>query len=399
MVHTGIDELISAEALHALAVPETPAYVYSESVLQSTASYASSVTSRAGCKLLYTLKPCGLIRVLDVLSPYVDGFAASSIFETRLANELASTEQTIHCYSPAFPHGELAEVLATADFVSLNSFNQLNLAASQHQYAVSIGLRVNPELGFASDSRYDPCRPHSKLGVPQSDFRRLFDVSHLGQEIEGIHIHNNCESEDLTQLELTVESLHGTLGTLPHLSWVNLGGGYYLSPEVDAGPLERAVRLLQERYGVSVFIEPGTALVQQAGMLISEVLDVFESGGKSVAVIDATTSHIPEVFEYAFAPSISGADQAGNHTAILAGRSCLAGDVFGEYSFTTPLRVGERVAIMDAGAYSHSRATSFNGIPIPSSYLLRQDRAFEQLATYGYSDFAQRNGTAAVALA
>lgn len=393
----GIDELISAEAQAALSVPETPAYVYSESVLRKTASLASSVASFAGSNLLYTLKPCGLSRVLEVLSPYVDGFGTSSIFEARLAAGTASTEQSIHCYSPAFSQSELVEVLATANYVSLNSFRQLELAASLSRGTASVGLRINPELGFASDVRYDPCRPHSKLGVPLSGFRRLMDTSVQGQAIEGIHIHNNCESEDLGQLEATVDLLQSIMGELGHLSWVNLGGGYYLGPEVDSAPLKRVARLLAEQFGATVFIEPGTALVQQAGMLVSEVLDVFEIDGKDVAVVDTTTSQMPEVFEYEFAPSVSGPTVGGEVATILAGRSCLAGDVFGEYNFREPLRTGERLAFMDAGSYSHSRAAPFNGIPTPSSYLLREDGSFELASSYEYRDFALRNGMAAVA--
>ena len=399
MDHPGIDELVSAEAQAALCVPETPAYVYSESVLRRTASHASSVASNAGCKLLYTLKPCGLVGVLDVLSQYVDGFGTSSIFEARLAGRISSTEQSIHCYSPAFTHGELADVLATADYVSLNSFSQLELAVSLGRGTPSVGLRINPELGFAADERYDPCRPHSKLGVPLSDFDRLFDPFMHDQTIEGIHVHSNCESDDLGQLEATVDLLQGMLGKLERLAWVNLGGGYYLGPEVDVRPLERATRLLVEQFGVTVFIEPGTALVQQAGMLITEILDVFESNGKSVAVMDTTTSHMPEVFEYEFAPSVSGPVEGDKVATILAGRSCLAGDVFGEYSFRDPLQIGERVAIMDAGAYSQSRAAPFNGIPTPSSYILSEEGSFELAASYEYRDFASRNGMAAVASA
>ena len=393
----GIDELISAEVQAALGAPETPAYVYSEAVLRRTASLASSVASFAGCKLLYTLKPCGLAGVLDVLSPFVDGFGTSSIFEARLAAGTASTEQSIHCYSPAFARGELADILGTADYVSMNSFSQLELATSLGHETASVGLRVNPELGFADDERYDPCRPHSKLGVPVSDFRRLLDASVDGPTMQGIHIHSNCESEDLGELEATVEAIQDTLGDLEHLSWVNLGGGYYLGPGIDAAPLERVTRLLAEQFGVTVFIEPGTALVQQAGMLISEVLDVFESDGKSVAVIDATTSHMPEVFEYGFTPSLAGPAQGGKVSTILAGRSCLAGDVFGEYSLQDPLRIGERVAIMDAGSYTQSRAAPFNGIPTPTSYLLNEDGSFQLAASYEYKDFALRNGMTAVA--
>ena len=404
MENSGTAELISTEAQAALDVPETPAYVYSESVLRKAATDALAVASYAGCKLLYTLKPCGLVGVLETLAPHVHGFAASSVFESRLAREVTVDGQTLHCYSPAFSAVDMDELLSMVDYLSVNSVNQLELAASLIRArakratslgSVSIGLRVNPEMGFAADARYDPCRPHSKLGVPISDFRRLLGTSPISDKgrsrIEGIHVHNNCESEDLTQLAATVESIEDILRTLDRPAWVNLGGGYYLGPEIDADPLAQAVRKLREEFGVTVFIEPGTALVQQAGMLVSEALDVFESGGKRVAVLDASTSHMPEVFEYGFAPSVSGSFEGGESAMILAGRSCLAGDVFGEYEFRDPLRIGDRVAIMDAGSYSHSRAAPFNGIPIPSSYLLREDGGFDRMTAYGYRDFAQRN--------
>ena len=395
MENSGTAELISTEALAALNVPETPAYVYSESVLRKAATDALAVASYAGCKLLYTLKPCGLAGVLETLTPHVHGFAASSVFESRLAREVAVEGQTLHCYSPAFSAADMDEVLSMVDYLSVNSVNQLELAASLDLGSVSIGLRVNPEMGFAADARYDPCRPHSKLGIPISDFRRLLGASPISDKgrslTEGIHVHNNCESEDLTQLAATVESIEDILRTLDRPAWVNLGGGYYLGPEIDAKPLAQAARKLREEFGVTVFIEPGTALVQQAGMLVSEALDVFESGGKPIAVLDASTSHMPEVFEYGFAPSVSGSFEGGESAMILAGRSCLAGDVFGEYEFREPLRIGDRVAIMDAGSYSHSRAAPFNGIPIPSSYLLREDGGFDRMTAYGYRDFAQRN--------
>ena len=390
-------ELISTEALVALNVPETPAYVYSESILRSTAADALALASYAGCRLLYTLKPCGLAGVLKTIAPYVHGFAASSVFEARLAREVALEGHSLHCYSPAFSSNDIDELLSIVDYLSVNSATQLEMAAVLSHGTASIGLRVNPEMGFAADTRYDPSRPHSKLGVPRSDFRSLLGTSHILSQIEGVHVHNNCESEDLSQLAATAESLVDVLRTLDHPTWVNLGGGYYLGSDINPEPLKHAVQRLDSEFGVTVFIEPGTALVQQAGMLVSEVLDVFESGSRHIALIDASTSHMPEVFEYEFTPTLAGLDEGSNCNTILAGKSCLAGDVFGEYSTLEPLRVGGRVAIMDAGSYSQARAAPFNGIPIPSSYILREDGRFEMLAAYGYQDFAARNGMVAVA--
>ena len=399
MDYSGVDALKSAAAQAALSVPETPAYVYSESVLRRTAADARALASYAGCKLLYTLKPCGLAGVIETLAPYVHGFAASSVFEARLAREATLAGQSLHCYSPAFSAEDMDEVLSRVDYLSVNSMTQLEMSLSLSHGSTSIGLRVNPEMGFAADPRYDPCRPNSKLGVPRSDILRLFGESHFRSRIDGIHVHNNCESEDLAQLAETAESIKDTLGMLDYPTWVNLGGGYYLGSDIDAEPLTQTVKKLTSEFGVTVFIEPGTSLVQQAGVLVSEVLDTFVNGDKLIAVIDTSTSHMPEVFEYEFTPSVSTPVKDGHSATILAGKSCLAGDVFGEYSFKDSLRVGDRVAIMDAGSYSQSRAAPFNGIPIPSSYMLREGGIFEQIASFGYGDFAVRNGMTAVASA
>ena len=383
----------------ALRVPATPAYVYSETALRSAASDARKVADAAGCGLLYTLKACGLGGVLRTLAPYLDGFSASSAFEALVADSVRMPGQTIHCYSPAFGADEMLDVTAVADYLSLNSAAQLDLAASNGAYSdLSVGLRVNPGVSLVSESRYDPCRPHSKLGVSPDELCRLAIL------IDGVHIHNNCESDDLTGIETTFDAIAPALRRLTGLGWVNLGGGYYFDRDTDAAPLARVANRVKTEFGAETFVEPGTSLVQRAGMLITEVLDVFERDGADVAILDASTSHMPEVFEYGFAPRVYHELDAnaaiGNRSdgcaAILAGRSCLAGDVFGEYILAERPRAGDRVAILDAGSYSHARASAFNGIPIPSAYLMRDDGAFELMSEYGYGEFAARNGVGAL---
>ena len=388
------DRLIDSQAKQALNVPGTPAYVYSESVLLTLARQAALIAAQADCELLYTLKACAIAPVLEIIAPAVRGFAASSVFEARLAASVSDPCHTLHCYSPAYSAADIESTLSFADYLSLNSLTQLDLAASLNTGSASLGLRINPELSFVPDPRYDPSRPGSKLGAPLSD---LVNVPRMPDAIEGLHIHNNCESEDLDQLARSAESLVGTLRRTDNLRWVNLGGGYYLGPDTDSAPLERVTRLLRSEFGARIFIEPGTALAQQAGFLVSEVLDVFSSNDKDIAVLDASTSHIPEVFEYQYNPEVSRPARAGGIRTTLVGRSCLAGDILGEYSLADPIRTGDRVALKNAGSYSHSRAVPFNGIPIPSVYILREDGAFDLAATYDYDDFAARNGAIPIA--
>ena len=404
----GIEPLAVQAA--ALRAPVTPAYVYSEIALRAAASDARKVADAAGCGLLYTLKACGLWGVMNTLAPYLDGFAASSAFEARAAESVRLPGQTIHCYSPAFGAEEMEEVASLADYLSLNSVAQLAMATAIGGGA-SLGLRINPGVSLVAERRYDPCRPHSKLGVSLDDLSRLRPDAPSG--IEGIHIHNNCESDDLKELADTFDAIWPALGGLDgspklgELGWVNLGGGYYFGQDTDAEPLARVASRLRAEHGAETFLEPGTSLVQNAGALVTETLDVFESDGKDVAVLDASTSHVPEVFEYGFTPRVftgSGEDSetgdpSGGHVAVLSGRSCLAGDVFGEYHLSERLRPGDRVAILDSGSYSHARAAAFNGIPIPSAYLMRADGTFELMSEYDYGEFAARNGVKSLAIA
>lgn len=393
--------LIQSEARLALGAPVTPAYVYSERGLRLAARAAARVALAAGCRLLYTLKACAVLPVLRTLGERVDGFACSSIYETRLARLAARAGQTAHAYSPAFSDSEMGAALADADFLSLNSFSQLAKAlslASESPNPASLGVRVNPEISFADDARYDPCRPHSKLGVPISDFAALARRSGAAGRVEGAHVHSNCESDDLGELARTAEALTPALDALPNLRWVNLGGGYYMDGDSEVEPLARAAARIKSERGVEVFVEPGTALTQRAGFLVARALDVFDGGGLDVAVLDASTSHLPEAFEYGFAPRIvrEGAGEGETAVAraptILAGKTCLAGDMFGQYPMRRPMRAGDRVAIMDAGSYAHSRAAPFNGAPIPSVFILREDGAFAAVSEYTYADFGRRNG-------
>ena len=394
MDSTEFDRLIDTQADQALSVPSTPAYVYSESALQALARQAALIARQANCELLYTLKACAIAPVLESIAPFVHGFAASSVFEARIVESVRCSWQSLHCYSPAYSASDIESTLSVTDYLSLNSLAQLELAASLNTGPASLGLRINPELSYAPDPRYDPSRPGSKLGMPLSDLEK---IPHLPNGIEGAHIHNNCESDDLTQLAQSAEALNGTLRHIDDLRWVNLGGGYYLGPETESAPLEKVARNLLSDFGVQVFIEPGTALVQQAGFLVSEALDVFRNDKTDIVVLDTSTSHLPEVFEYQYIPEVNLPTQGNGNPTRLVGRSCLAGDIFGEYGFSDPVRIGERIAIMNAGSYSHSRAVPFNGIPIPSVYMLKRDGAFDLVSSYDYDDFASRNGAIPIA--
>ena len=347
--------------------------------LARTASRIHEAARDACCTPLYSVKANALPGVLAALAHFVDGFGVSSLDEARTARTALGGEGRLHLCAVAVTPRDAAELADICDYVTFNSLNQLEHRGPEFAGLASIGLRVNPGRSFVDDRRYDPCRRHSKLGVSVDDLGAAGD--RIAPLIDGLHIHSNCDSTDLGELLETVQVLDSRIGpVLSQVEWINLGGGYLFGEGVNIGLLSEAASLIRDRYGAEVIIEPGAAFVRDCGYLVSEVLDLFDSDGKDVAVLDTTVNHMPEVFEYQFRPEVLGHSDAGAHEYILAGMSCLAGDVFGEYRFNEPLRVGSRVVFTDAGAYTIVKANTFNGIPLPTVYELRDDGTFVQMA-------------------
>jgi carboxynorspermidine decarboxylase len=153
-----------------------------------------------------------------------------------------------------------------------------------------------------------------------------------------------------------------------------------------------AVDLLRDKYNVDIIIEPGASIVRDACYLVSSVVDIFASDDVEIVVLDTTVNHLPEVFEYQYTHSLLNSHDAGKYRYLLAGSSCLAGDVFGIYAFDKPLEVGSRVIFNDAGAYSQVKANMFNGINLPDVYSITFYGTAALKKRYTFADYLERCG-------
>ena len=371
---------------------QTPCFVYDEAVLGELLNRVATIQASTDVNVLYALKPFALFDALKFMAPSLAGFAASSLFEARLARQVLGERGSVHFTSPGLRPTEVPQLLEACDYMSFNSLPQWARHESEAHQFVSCGLRVNPNFSLVSDSRYDPCRRHSKLGVPLHDVIAQVTLNpEVFKRLRGIHFHTNCDATDFAGLLQTAEIIDQRLGTLlPHLEWINLGGGYLFPPNTDYSGLRETTRIFKAKYGLQIFCEPGAALVREAGFIVSSVVDIFDSGGKTVAVLDTTVGHMPEVFEYGFEPDVVGHDDEAPHNYILAGSSCLAGDVFGEYAFHEPLVPGARVVFHNAGAYTLAKAHMFNGIDLPAIHALTLDGDLLLKSSFGYPAFADR---------
>lgn len=274
----------------------TPAYVYDQTRILNVLERLANLKDLTACLPLYSIKSANMMGLLDTIKPYVSGFSCSSLFEVQLAKEMLADEQTVHITTPGYRNDEWHNIIGLSDFITLNSISQWQRVAKQIDADSSCGIRLNPELSFVNDERYDPCRPDSKLGITLD---QLADADSRGEldwrAIEGVHIHNNCESIQFDELKQTVEHVMSGLSVYkPKLKWINLGGGYLFNNETDLTSLKDTIKWLQDEFNLTVFIEPGKAVTGNAGYLVATVIDLIESKNKMIAVLDTTINHLPK---------------------------------------------------------------------------------------------------------
>lgn len=375
-------------------VPATPCVIYDLRLVIEEAS-ALTVALMGQASPLYSVKACNLADVLSLLASERFGFSVSSLHEAQLAREVGRDSSLVGYICPILHDHELAELATICDRITLNSLSQLDRFADRLVDHCEIGIRLNPGVSFVDDPRYDPCRKDSKLGVPLQHFSTILrSEANRFAAVSGIHFHSNCDSEDAGQLIETIRQVESVLGDdLRRFRWLNVGGGYLFNERdpTTAHAVEE-LRRVRERYGLEIVIEPGAAIVRSAGSLIATVEDIVEGDQQPIAILDTTVNHWPEVFEYQFEPDVEGHVGDGQFTYLLAGCSCLAGDLFGVYSFNEPLQIGSRVVFHNAGAYSIVKAHMFNGINLPNIYSLTEAGELVLVKRFTYEDFASRCG-------
>lgn len=366
----------------------TPAYVVDEALLEKNLEILAGVQSNTGCKILLAQKAFSMFRVYPLIVQYLSGATASGLYEARLGAEEMGKEN--HVFSPAYTEAEMKELCDICSHISFNSLTQLERhRATWERAGVSVGLRLNPEYSTQDGTElYDPCSPKSRLGIRKSAF-----PLELPKGVEGLHVHTLCE-QDAAPLVETFEQVEERFGPYLHqIKWLNLGGGHHITRSgYDIPALESLIKRIQETYHVEVYLEPGEAIALQAGYLITEVMDIVEADIPVLILDSSAACHMPDVLEMPYRPPLKDSGVAGEKeiTCRLSSRTCLAGDVIGEYSFDHMPKIGEKLVFEDMAIYSMVKNNTFNGMPLPDIGLLKKDGTYEVVKQFTYKDFKER---------
>ena len=367
----------------------SPCWLLEEEKLLKNLHVISEIKKQSGAKVLLALKGYALWKSFPLIKPYLDGCCASGLHEAKLADETFSKE--VHTYSPAFKEEEIDEIARISHHLVFNSPAQFHRFASQAKKTnpkLSLGLRVNPEYSESPKEIYNPCGLYSRLGTTVQNM----DDSIL-DDCDGLHFHALCE-QGSDALENVLKNFEEKFATyIPKMKWINFGGGHHITREgYDTQKLIALIRDFKKRYDVEVYLEPGEAIGWQTGPLITTVLDIVHNG-MDIAILDSSAeAHMPDTIIMPYRADVRHAGEAGEkaHTYRLAGNTCLAGDIMGDYSFDAPLKLGDKIIFEDQMHYTMVKATTFNGVKLPSIAIQRLDGTVDVVRNFGYEDFKLR---------
>ncbi len=367
----------------------SPCWLLEEKKLIHNLEILRTIKEKSGAKVLLALKGYALWKSFDTIRPYLDGCCASGLYEAKLASEEFGKE--VHTYSPAYKAEEIDEIASVSHHMVFNSPQQFKRFAPQARQCnptLSIGLRVNPEYSASPKEIYNPCGLYSRLGTTLENFDET-----ILPDLDGLHFHALCE-QGSDALEAVLARFEEKFAPyIAKMKWINFGGGHHITRKgYDLKKLIGLIQNFKAKYGVDVYLEPGEAVGWETGVLVATVLDIVHND-IDIAILDTSAeAHMPDTIIMPYRAEVRGAGEAGEkpYTYRLGGNTCLAGDIMGDYSFDKPLQIGDKIIFEDQMHYTMVKATTFNGIKLPSIAVEKNDGEIEILREFGYEDFKDR---------
>jgi len=367
---------------------KTPCYVVDKKLLQRNLDILDDVQKRTGCEILLALKGFSMYSTFPQIANHLAGITASSLNEALLGYEEMGKQ--VHIFAPAYREDEFDEIVKIADHIVFNTFDQFDKFKGKVKASgkkIEMGIRINPEYSEIETDIYNPCFANSRLGTVLSQF----DENDL-DGVDGLHFHAMCEQNSHT-LSRILDVVEQKFGKYMHrMKWINFGGGHHITrDDYDIDLLVESIIRIRDKYNVKIYLEPGEAIALNTGFLVSSVLDTLKNG-MNLAIIDASAAcHMPDVLEMPYRPQILGAELPGvlPYTYRLGGNTCLAGDVVGDYSFSQPLKPGDKLIFTDMAHYTMVKNNTFNGINLPS-IATYDDGKITIVKKFGYKDYKSR---------
>jgi diaminopimelate decarboxylase len=365
----------------------TPTYVYDKQVMISQYQTLAQNIQYTPSRIYYACKAntnCAILRIFNDLGCGVDcvspgevflalraGFDPSDILFT--GNNLTQSEILY-----AISH----DVLMTADSLSqLELYGQINPESD-------VCVRINPNLGAGHNKHVITGGLQSKFGMYHTTIDQIRSLLRKYKlHLKGVHMHIGSGILESWLLLKGVESLLEVASEFPDLEFVDIGGGLGVPYEPGEIPMDMRefgenltdmiTQWVERNHEITLILEPGRFLVAESGVLLTTVTAVKKNPKYIFVGVDTGFSHFMRPALYNAYHEIirvdsSEAEAESQETAevTVCGNICESTDIFARNRSLPPLKEGDLLAILNAGAYGFSMASEYNSRPLPAEVLV-----------------------------
>jgi diaminopimelate decarboxylase len=364
----------------------TPAYVYSRSAIEENFRHIEGRLAGIPNLICYSVKANSNLKILNLLRQAGAGFDIVSRGELARVLKVGAKPDTIVFSGVGKDETEIDEALAAGILMfNVESPGELEAIARRARHLkkqANVSIRINPDVEADTHPYISTGQFIHKFGVPKDQavdlFRRAAPIPDL--RLRGIACHIGSQILDVDPFVKAMDEILELAQALERdgirLQYLDLGGGYGIR-YVDENPLEidRLTAELKKRISATPYrliLEPGRALVGNAGALLTRVLYIKNTGQKHFVVVDAGMNDLMRPTLYGSLHQILPVERRTKttFTADVVGPLCETGDFLARDREMPCLEPGDLVAVMTAGAYGYVLSSNYNSRPRPPEVMV-----------------------------
>jgi diaminopimelate decarboxylase len=275
----------------------------------------------------------------------------------------------------------------------------LDRAAKEMHTVARIALRVNPDIDPGTHAYISTGLKENKFGIPIDQALEFFQTAKSLANLEVVGVHQHIGSQ-ITEVQPFVDALEKLVGFVNELKsagiriqYINIGGGLGIPYKDETPPLPKdlaqAIRPLLKNCECTIVMEPGRAIVGNAGILVTSALYHKDGGEKRFLIVDAGMNDLirPSLYEayHDIRPVVEPA-HAAEAVFDVVGPICESGDFLAKDRTMPEIHQGELLAVMSAGAYGFSMSSNYNSRPRAAEVLVRGNDYYVTRERETYAD-------------
>jgi diaminopimelate decarboxylase len=370
----------------------TPLYVYSAATIVARYRAVDDAFRSYPHAMHYALKANSTLAIVRLLRSLGASADANSGGEIDVALRAGFIPPQIVFTGVGKTDSELAHAIDlgvnTINAESAGELERIDRLASARQTRARVALRVNPDIDARSHPHISTGLKTNKFGIPLGEVRELCRSvrTRHGLNVAGLHVHLGSQIVDMEPLRRAATALVALARELRDdgisIDHLDLGGGlgisYDCQPVPGASDYAAALLPIVRDSGLAIVLEPGRAIVGPAGVLLARIVDVkAQPGGKQFVILDAGMTELIRPMLYGAFHRIEAVKPARRPDVLcdVVGPLCESSDTLGTDRRLAEPRVGDLLAIFDAGAYASVMASNYNRRPMPAEVMVDRGQA------------------------